>query len=78
MVNLVAFYLRISGDVKDIIHGIPWRFADDFTLISFSKEVMPLCQFLRKLAVDNGLSEVEIPDHSVTQRMTEAGDKLGK
>ncbi|CAK9096397.1 FO synthase subunit 1, partial [Durusdinium trenchii] len=56
-------------DIKDIIHGVPWRLRNDLSLIAFEKELMPMCQLLRKLAVDNGLSEVQLPDHILTPRM---------
>lgn len=61
-----------QGDIKDIIHGVPWRLRNDLSLIAFEKELMPMCQLLRKLAVDNGLSEVQLPDHILTPRMAEA------
>ncbi|CAK9078225.1 unnamed protein product [Durusdinium trenchii] len=60
-------------DIKDIIHGVPWRLRNDLSLIAFEKELMPMCQLLRKLAVDNGLSEVQLPDHILTPRMAEGG-----
>ena len=62
----------LQGDIKDIVHGVPWRLADDLVLVAYNKELVPLCQFLRKLAIDNGLSEVNVPDHQVKPRMVEA------
>ena len=61
-----------QGEIKDIVHGVPWRLCDDLALIAHNKDVVPLCQFLRKLAIDNGLSEVNVPDHQVKPRMVEA------
>lgn len=68
----VLYSLHFEGEIKDIVHGVPWRLADDLAFIAYSKELVPLCQFLRKLAVDNGLSEVHVPDHQVKPRMVEA------
>ena len=34
---------------------------------------MPLCQLLRKAAIDMGLSEVELCDHALRPRMEQAG-----
>ena len=32
-----------------------------------------MCQLLRKLAIDHGLSEVQLPDHVLEPRTVEAG-----
>ena len=49
-----------------------WRIKDDLQLLSFQKELMCTCQLLRKLAIENGLSSVEIADHTLKPRMLEA------
>ena len=48
-----------------------WRLADDLQLVSFNKCLIPVCQFLRTLATDNGLSEIDVPDHILTPRYCE-------
>lgn len=60
-----------SGDVGNEIHGLPFRFADDLTYVSYQREMFPLCQLLRKLAIDQGISAVEIADHVLKPRMAE-------
>lgn len=47
---------------------IPFRLASDLDLVSFKKELQPLCHFMRMLAIDKGLGEVQMEDHDVTQR----------
>lgn len=61
--------MSLSGDPKQELHGVVWRFKDDFNLVSYNKSIMPLCQFLRKLAIDNGLGDVSLDDHKLAARM---------
>eukprot|EP00435_Cladocopium_sp_Y103_P062114 s625_g23.t1 len=56
----------------DEIHGVVWRIKDDLQLLSYQKELMCTCQLLRKLAIENGLSSIEVADHALKQRMLEA------
>lgn len=63
----------LQGDVSQEIHGIPFRLANDFDILAWNKQMIHLCQFLRRLATDNGLSEVELCDHLIQPRMLEAG-----
>ncbi|CAK9091359.1 FO synthase subunit 1 [Durusdinium trenchii] len=62
-----------AGDAKSETHGIPWRLTSDFDLVSYKKVIMPLCQLLRKLAIDQGLSEIEVCDHVLKPRLAEDG-----
>ena len=43
--------------------------TSDFDLVSYKKVIMPLCQLLRKLAIDQGLSEIEVCDHVLKPRL---------
>ena len=49
-----------------------WRLRNDLSLAAYQKELIPMCQLLRKLAVDQGLSEVQLPDHVLKPKVTEA------
>ena len=63
---------RHRGEPRQEIHALPWRFGSDLHLVALNKELVPICQLLRKMAVENGLSEIDIPDHQLTPRMVEA------
>ena len=65
------FARTVRGDVSQEIHGIPWRLKDDFHLVSHNKRLIPLCQFLRSLATENGLSETDLVDHQLKAKMLE-------
>lgn len=49
-------------------NGIPFRLADDLQIVSYQKTMYPVCERLRKFAVDNGVAEVAIENHLVRQR----------
>lgn len=48
--------------------GVVWRLQDDFALISHNKQVVPLCEFLKTLANDHGLGQVELESHVLTEK----------
>ncbi|CAK9066087.1 unnamed protein product [Durusdinium trenchii] len=58
-------------DLTTEIHGVAWRLVDDLALVSYNKRITPLCQYLRTLATDHGLSEVDLPDHVLSPRLCE-------
>ena len=43
--------------------GIPFVLKSDLDLVSFQKEPVALCSLLRKLAVEQGLADIEIEFH---------------
>lgn len=61
--------LLVSTAGEDITpSGLPWALKSDVELISYQKEVMPLCALLRKLALEKGLAEVEVEFHVVVPK----------
>ncbi|CAK9079470.1 unnamed protein product, partial [Durusdinium trenchii] len=59
-------------DASRELHGVVWRVVDDLHFVAYNKKLLPVCQFLRMLAVDHGLGEVEFVDHVLTQRVVKA------
>ena len=56
-------------------NGLVWRLANDRHQVVFDKECMPLCVVLRKLAVEQGLADVDLEFHTLvpkTHPVTEA------
>ena len=49
-------------------HALVFRFQSDLDLVMYEKKLMPLCAFLRILAVEKGMVDVAVESHSVTQR----------
>ena len=44
-------------------NGIPWVLKRDLDLVAYNKEPTSLCSFMRKLAVEQGLADLEIEYH---------------
>lgn len=44
-------------------NGIPWVLKKDLDLVVLNKEPTSLCGFMRKLAVEQGLADLEIEYH---------------
>ena len=57
-----------QGDVSAETHVIPFRFSGDIDMVSYQKKPQPLCEFLRYLAINHGLGEMKVEDHTVEQR----------
>lgn len=43
--------------------GLPFILKSDLDILAYNKEPMALCVFLRKLAVEQGLADVDIEFH---------------
>ena len=50
---------------------VPWRLRKDLDLVYYERQLLPLCQVLRKLAIEKGIAEIEIEDHVLKNRMHE-------
>lgn len=49
-------------------NGIPFCLSSDLELVSYQKTLYPLCELLRKFAVDSGMAEVALENHLIPQR----------
>lgn len=49
-------------------NGLVWRLDSDLQIVSYQKELMTLCEFMKKLATENGLGWVDLENHVVTQK----------
>lgn len=56
------------GDPAAECNGLVFRLASDLCCVAHSKKIYPLCEFLRSLAIDKGLGQMEVENHVVTQR----------
>lgn len=59
------------GDPRAEKEVVPWRLQSDLELVYYERQLIPLCQVLRKLAIEKGIAEIEIEDHILTNRMHE-------
>eukprot|EP00434_Breviolum_minutum_P027937 symbB.v1.2.024718.t1/scaffold2362.1/size81346/1 len=56
-------YTTIVDCDEVLQNGIPWVLKKDLDLVVFNKEPTSLCGFMRKLAVEQGLADLEIEYH---------------
>lgn len=61
-----------SGDVSAENTVLPFRLANDLTLVAYEKKPQAVCHFVRFLAVSKGLGEVQLEDHQLTQRFKDS------
>ena len=66
----LIYNLCTSGDLAAEKDTLAWRLASDLSLISDAQDrsVYPLCKYLRKLAVEQGIGQLDIEDHELKQR----------
>ena len=57
-----CFIVPIPGE-EVLPNGIPFVIKSDLQIISYNKEPAALCVFMRKLAIEQGLAEMEIEFH---------------
>lgn len=55
-------------------NGIPWALKSDLDIVAHEKEAMPLCCFLRQLAVEGGLADLDLEYHVMVPKMNAAKD----
>ena len=62
--------LSLRGQDRDLSlpSGIVFRLKSDLDLVAYQRTLHPLCTFLRKLAVDEGLASCEIESHLVSPK----------
>ena len=63
---------RWPGNVESENNGFPFRLANDKTFVAYEKKLFPLCQLLRSLAIEHGLSEMQLENHVLTQQFQAA------
>lgn len=61
-----------TGDAQLETNGLVFRLQSDMAIISHSKKMYPVCQFLRSLAIEQGLANMQIENHRLTQRFHQA------
>lgn len=60
--------LPLAGDVDR--RGVVFRVKDDLTyVVSEDKKPVPFCHYLRSLAIDRGIGQVDCEDHVVKPKM---------
>lgn len=67
-----AIHFRWPGNVEAENNGFPFRLANYKTIVAYEKRLYPLCQLLRSLAIEHGLSEIQLENHLLTQRFQAA------
>ena len=48
---------------------LPFRLENDLVYVCYKKQLLPLCQVLRQLAVDEGLAQVDFEDHDLSSKV---------
>ena len=74
--NLVASNFLFSVELSSLLGDpalekdtLPWRLKSDLSLVvSSDKAIQPLCKYLRKLAIEQGIGQLEIEDHELKAR----------
>ena len=56
--------------------GIVWRLRDDLMYLSHNKTLYPFCEFLKFLASNHGLGQVDLESHVLTQKYHPAASGL--
>ncbi|CAL1145066.1 unnamed protein product [Cladocopium goreaui] len=69
--ELLGFGTGDPSAEKDVL---PWRLSSDLSLVSSDRTWYPVCKFLRKLATEQGIGELEIEDHQLEPRYHAAVD----
>ncbi|CAK9054943.1 FO synthase subunit 1 [Durusdinium trenchii] len=64
--------LNFQGLGEKELAGIPFRFANDLTIVSSEKIPMSLAAYLHQICVCNGIATFEIANHEVSQKLYEA------
>lgn len=54
--------------------GIPWILKSDLDMVAVEKEPLAVCSFLRQLAVEGGLVDLDVEYHVVVPKMHPAED----
>ena len=49
--------------------GLIWRIKSDLQLVAHNKELMAVCEFLRRLATQSGLAIVDLENHTLQPRL---------
>ncbi|CAK9075367.1 unnamed protein product, partial [Durusdinium trenchii] len=57
-----------TGAFEEKKETIPWRLTSDLNYVSSDRTLYPMCQFMRKLATEQGIGQLAIEDHSLSQR----------
>ena len=55
-------------------NGIPWVLKSDLDIIGYDKEAIPLCKFMRRLAVEGGLADLDVEFHVLVPKTKPAED----
>ncbi|CAK9054749.1 FO synthase subunit 1 [Durusdinium trenchii] len=63
-----AFEEKVISDPSSEKETIPWRLTSDLNYVSSDRTLYPMCQFMRKLATEQGIGQLAIEDHSLSQR----------
>lgn len=69
-----VFEEKVVSDPSAEKDVLPWRLSSDLSLVSSDRTLYPVCKFLRKLATEQGIGELEIEDHQLEPRYHAAVD----
>lgn len=60
---------KLPGQGEQEPSTLPWRLASDTSLVSFEKNPMLLCNYVCKLAREQGIADVGLADHVISPKM---------
>lgn len=64
----------VSGE-EVLPGGLPWVLKSDLDLIAHDKSPTALCVFLRKLAVEGGLADIDVEYHILVPKVLSAKEE---
>ncbi len=74
LISYFSANIAKRGDAAKEKQAVAWRIHNDLEYVSFDKVLYPFCQFLRKLAIDHGIGDLSVEDHTLAPRTHEPSD----
>ena len=62
-------YKIVRGTSKRDVNGIAWKLNSDLDLVLHEKKPIPVCKFLHAAAVNRGIAEVAISEHTISPKL---------
>lgn len=71
--NTGSFEFKIvrGSNTRDV-SGIAWKLNSDIDMVLFEKKVIPICKVLHLAAVNHGIAEITINEHTLSPKIQRA------
>ncbi len=75
--NTGSFEFKIvRGNNKRDVSGIAWKLNSDIDMVLYERKVIPICKVLHLAAVNHGLAEIAINEHTLSPKIQRAVSRL--